>query len=118
MKPLLTEPEPVPHGTLNTSLPLPMRLSPSFPLGCSQEMKTAIKSRSKPECNGTLLHACYGSMMKPETGPSHVPEQVLDLVLPLLVVETPEALNCNVTDPLYEAAVAHPALLTNTVMSL
>ena len=39
--------------------------------------------------------------------------------LPLLVVETPEAPSCNITKPLYEAAVAHSqSSWQNTVMPL
>lgn len=60
MKPLLTEPEPVPHGTLNTSLPLkgPWRGShPALPRGCSQEMKTAIRGVVR----GGQEQECWGS---------------------------------------------------------
>lgn len=49
MKPLLTETEHVPHGTLNTSLPLKgpsTPLSPRFASGCSQEMKAAIRQEA------------------------------------------------------------------------
>lgn len=49
MKPLLTETEHVPHGTLNTSLPLKgpsTPLSPRFASGCSQEMKEAIRQEA------------------------------------------------------------------------
>lgn len=49
MKPLLTKTEHVPHGTLNTSLPLKgpsTPLSPRFASGCSQEMKAAIRQEA------------------------------------------------------------------------
>lgn len=62
-----------------------------------------------------MLHACYGNILHNEARDRAVTcfsagvGRLGRFQLPLLVVETPEASNCNVTKPLYEAAVAHPA---------
>lgn len=119
MKPLLTEPEPVPHATLNTSLPLE---GPDVALTLLP-FRLAVRKWKRPlesKWAGVLQDAAarllwqHPSSRSLRTGPSHAPAQALALVLSdchLLVVETPEAPNCNVTKPLYEAAVAQPVPL-------